>query len=91
MIAGALGDGALGILIGNRGASDLAPLRLRVNGFTAASARIDISRLENTFNQVVALPSVPVWSSFDAPGDGGALELAVDVVEAGDAFWVVVR
>jgi hypothetical protein len=90
MIAGKLDGGATGILIGNFGGTTISRLRLRVNGVSGESVRADVYRIENTFNEVVALPVVELASSVDVAPDGGLADVVIDDVGDGEAYWIVV-
>ena len=89
-ISGPLGNGRIGILVGNYGANQNA-VRLQLANFVkATAAQVNVFRIQNTFNKVKSLPKVDGMKAFSRPVNNSMLTLQLDSFEAGDAYWVVI-
>jgi hypothetical protein len=88
-ISGQLSNGRIGILVGNYGMSQNA-VRLQLVNFMKASARIDVIRIGNTFNQVKSLPRVDPVKAVNAATTNSVLTFQLDSFAAGDAYWIVI-
>jgi hypothetical protein len=87
-ISGQLSNGAIGVLVGNYGATQSGQLRLL--NFVWASAQVDVFRIANTYNQVRSLPRVDRLTAFNAVTTNSVLTFQLDKVAAGDAYWIVI-
>jgi len=88
-ISGQLSDGRIGVLVGNYGVGS-AVFRIKLNNFQNPSAGIDIYRLVNNLNQVVALPQVDLFKSLSLDAQNSTLSIDMSEVLVGEAYWVVI-
>ena len=88
-ISGQLSDGRVGVLLGNYGLGS-ALFQLKLNHFESSSAQIDIYRLSNNLNQVVALPQVELLKSLSLDAQNASLSIDMSEVLPGEAYWVVI-
>lgn len=88
-IAGELGGGRIGILVGNYGKTQ-TEARVHLVNFKNPSVRVDVTRIPNTANRVTSMPRADTMTSFDAVPTSSVLSLQFDRFPEGDAYWVVV-
>lgn len=89
LIAGALGSGKIGALVGNYGTTALA-LSVQLAHFSGSAAKIELFKLPNTANQVVAMPNVPLVRTLTVSANGAALLFPLDTIGVGEAYWAVI-
>jgi hypothetical protein len=87
-ISGQLSNGGIGVLVGNYGVASAA-FQVKLNRFQGSSARIDIYRLKNNLNQVVALPQVALFRSMKLDAVNSNLSIDMSGVLLGEAYWIV--
>lgn len=88
-VSGRLSDGRTGVLLGNYGTAS-ALFQIKLTHFQGSSAHVDIYRLQNNLNQVVALPQVDLFKSMNLSVRNSNLVIDMSGVLAGEAYWIVV-
>ncbi len=88
-LSGRFENGNIGILVGNYGTKPQTTT-VRLSGYLNTFAQVEIYKIGNTFNKVVALPSVEISKTLNISAEGTTLSIPLEDMPEGDAWWVVI-
>lgn len=89
VISGKLGDGKIGILVGNYG-NRQGMLSMQLVGFNASAGDVAIHKIPNMGNRVSALPRVDAVQNITVPAQNAMLTVNMNEFQDGGAYWIVV-